>query len=63
MSWEKYTKQRSVSFTEEMHEKVDAAARRFDVSFATIVRACVENDLPKLIDRESKRRKSRKKVG
>ena len=63
LPWEKLTKQRSISFTDEMHEKIEATARRFDVSFGSIVRACVDNDLNKLIDRESKRRKSKKKLG
>ena len=60
---EKHTKQRSVSFTEEMHDKIEATAKRFNVSFGSIVRACVENDLNKLIDRESKRRKPKRKLG
>ena len=63
LPWEKLTKQRSISFTDEMHEKIEAASKRFDVSFGSIVRACVENDLNKLIDRESKRRKPKKKLG
>lgn len=50
---------RSVNFDKELHDKIKDAAKRFNVSFGTIVRECCENDLPKLIDRENKRTKRR----
>jgi len=47
--------------TEKMADDVQGVADEFDVSFADVVRACIESDLPKLKDRERKRKKARKK--
>jgi len=47
--------------TETMHEKIKDTAKRFNVSISEIVRECITNDLPKLIDRETKRTKRRTK--
>ena len=52
---EKYTIQKCVSFTEKTADKIQAVADRFNVSFAEVVRECVNNDLDKLIERERKR--------
>ena len=37
-------------------DKLDETARRFGVPKIQIIRTCIENELPRLIDRESKRR-------
>ena len=58
---EKAKIQTSIYFTEGMHEKIKDAAKRFDVPVSEIVRECVRNDLPKLIDRETKKRRARQK--
>jgi len=52
---------KTLSMTEKMADDVQSIADEFDVSFADVVRACIESDLPKLKDRERKRRKARKK--
>ena len=46
--------QKSISFSENMAEKIREESQRFDVSFADIVRECVEVELPKLKDRYRK---------
>ncbi|MDE2674715.1 MAG: hypothetical protein OXH65_06360 [Paracoccaceae bacterium] len=51
------TQQKSISFTEDMMDKIQTTADTLNVSFQDIVRECVEIELPKLIDRERKRTK------
>jgi len=53
--------QACIYMTETMHEKIKDTAKRFNVSISEIVRECITNDLPKLIDRETKRTKRRTK--
>lgn len=53
--------QRTLYFTEKMAEDVQRLADELNVAFPEIIRECVERDLPKLRDRERKRRKARKK--
>lgn len=38
-------------------EKLNAAAKEFKVTRVKIIRACIEAELPRLIDRERKRMK------
>ena len=57
---ERLTKQVSVYLPESLSEKIKAEAKRIGVSFSEIVRACVENDLPRLRDRNRKRALNRK---
>ena len=57
---ERLSVQKSISFTENMAEKIREESQRLDVSFADIVRECVEVELPKLKDRFRKRIKKRK---
>ena len=52
----------TVSFDQELYDKIRDTAKRFNVSFGAIVRECCENDLPKLIDRENKRTKRRTRI-
>ena len=52
--------QKSISFTENMAEKIKEESKRLDVSFADIVRECVEVELPKLKDQFRKKIKKRK---
>ena len=55
----KYPRQKQVSLPDELADKIEAAAKRFKVSGSAIIRACVEESLDKLIQRESKRTKRR----
>ena len=57
---ERLNVQKSISFTENMAEKIMKESKRLDVSFADIVRECVEIELPKLKDRFRKQIKKRK---
>ena len=57
---ERLSVQKSISFTENMVEKIREESKRLDVSFADIVRECVEIELPKLKDRFRKQIKKRK---
>ena len=43
-----------------MHQRIEKAAKRFNVSFAEIGQECVTRELPKPIDRENKRIKTKK---
>ena len=48
------------SFTEKDAEKINDAAKRLGVSRSELIRVCVLNELPKLIERETKRRNYRR---
>ena len=61
MPIEKYTTSITFTVTDKMAEQIDDAANEFDVSRSEIIRACIQNDLRKLIDRERKR-KSRNQI-
>lgn len=54
--------QKSINFTDRMIEKIQSAADQFDVSFADIVRECIDKELPRLIAREHKRQQYQKNV-
>ena len=41
-----------------MYEKIGKAASEFEVSFAEIVRECIDRELDKLIDREKKKKQA-----
>lgn len=56
---ERFDVQACVYMTESMQDKIKDAARRLNVSFSEVVRECVQNDLTKLLDRETKRTKRR----
>ncbi len=47
------------SFTEKDAEKIKEAAKRLNVSRSELIRVCVLNELPKLLERENKRRNYR----
>ena len=57
---QKYEVQKSIGFTEDLVDKIETVAEKLNSNFSEIVRECVINDLPKLIDRETKARKVRK---
>lgn len=59
MLLEKYTVSITFTVTEKMAEELDAAADEFEVSRSDIIRVCIRNDLPKLKDREKKRKNLR----
>ena len=54
-----YPRQKCVSLSDELADKLESAAKRFNVSSSAIIRECVETSLDKLIQRESKRTKRR----
>lgn len=58
---ERHTRQKSISFTESMYAKIDNTAKKFNVSFADVVRECINRELDRLIDRENKRKRSQEK--
>ena len=51
----------TIELEDKMMEKLNDAAERFGVPKIRIIRACIENELPRLIDRENKRIRERKK--
>ena len=51
---------KTLSMSEKMAEDVQRVATSLKVSFADVVRDCIENDLPKLKERERKRKRMRK---
>ena len=50
-----------VGVTETLAEKIKKAATDYNVSASEIIRECVEKELPRLIDRENKRKQAHKK--
>ncbi len=55
---ERHTKGHSVFWTPTDYEKIKKAADEFGASFGEIVRECVNRELPRLIDREKKRKQA-----
>jgi len=51
---EKHTFAKTINFTPAMAEQIQQSADNFNVSFAEIVRECIEKELPRLISRENK---------
>ena len=47
----------TIDLEEKWMDRLDAAAKRFGVPKIRIIRLCIENELPRLIDREAKRKK------
>ena len=45
----------SIDLEEKVMDRLDDAAKRFGVTKIQIIRLCIENELPRLIDREAKR--------
>lgn len=54
---ERLTAMHTTSFTEKQAEEIRKAADALGTSFSEIVRICVERELPRLKDRERKRKK------
>lgn len=50
-----------VGVTELLAEKLRKAAKDYKVSVSEIIRECIEKELPRLIDRENKRKDTRVK--
>lgn len=55
---ERHSKLHSVAFTPSEFEKIKKVASEFNVSFADVVRECIKRELPRLIDRENKRKQA-----
>ena len=49
-------KQLYVGVTEALAEKIRKAASDYHVSVSEIIRECIDKELPRLIDRENKRK-------
>ena len=47
----------TIDLEEKWMDRLDAASKRFGVPKIRIIRLCIENELPRLIDREAKRKK------
>lgn len=48
-----------VGVTESLAEKLKKAAADYNVSVSEIIRECIDKELPRLIDRENKRKSTR----
>ena len=56
---EKLSYQVHTSLTEKERDRLNDAAIRLNLSRSELIRLCVLNELPKMLDRESKRRQRR----
>ena len=56
---EKLDYQVHTSLTEKERDRLNDAAKRLGLSRSELIRLCVLNELPKMLDRESKRTKRR----
>ena len=52
---ERLTVKKPIAFAPSSADKIEDAAKRLKVSFAEIVRECVDVELPRLVQREIKR--------
>ena len=57
---EKLAVQKSIGFPQELADEIEQAAETLNTNFSVIVRECVTKDLPKLIEREKKKRTRRR---
>ena len=57
---EKLGYQVHTSLTEKERDRLNDAAKRLGLSRSELIRICTLNELPKMLDRESKRAKRRK---
>ena len=55
----RYTAQKTATFTPETVRRIEQAAEQLNMSVVQVIRECVENDLPKLLNREKARRRRR----
>ena len=58
---ERYTVKQSIGFTDTSGGKIKDAAKKLKWTFSDVVRECVEIGLPRLLDRERKRKQRRTK--
>lgn len=58
---EKLDVKKQISFTEKMAGKIQRTADTLNVSFPEIVRECIDKELDKLIDRETRRKRTSEK--
>ena len=56
---ERYTERLTINLTETLKDKIKNAATKLDWNVSDVVRECVEVELFRLIDRETKRIKRR----
>ena len=56
---EKLGYQVHTSLTEKERDRLNDAAKRLGLSRSELIRLCILNELPKMLDRESKRTKRR----
>lgn len=54
---------KTILFTDELADRIQREADRLNVSFAAVVRDCVEHDLHKFRERHKKRKIRGKKAG
>ena len=47
----RYTAQKTATFTPETARRIEQATEQLNMSVVQVIRECVENDLPKLLDR------------
>ena len=58
---ERYTVKQSIGFTNTLGGKIQDTADKLSWTFSDVVRECVEIGLPRLLDRERKRKQRRTK--
>ena len=59
---EKLEVQKSIGFPQSLVDDIEKAAAKLNTNFSEIVRGCVISDLPRLIEREKKKRTRRKRT-
>ena len=57
---ERFSVRKTIDFTESQAEQIAKEAKRLNVSFADIIRECVQSDLPRLKERYRKQFAKRK---
>ena len=53
----RFTHNQSIAFDPETVDKIHNLKERFGLKFSEVVRECVENDLPRLINRHTQAKK------
>lgn len=55
---QRYTMKTSFTATEEMHGILETVAKRFNTPVSEIIRECIEDYLPQLVDKYKKRERN-----
>ena len=55
-----FTRRMNITLDDDLYRQIESVCEAFGGSMSAVVRECVQNDLPKLVERKKKAQKRRK---